>query len=354
MTSTSHRPLRYRIAVLALAASITAISACGSSDSTERVTLVAYDSFPVGDTTLNEALAAFTEESGIEVEIVSAGDTGTMVSKAVLTAGNPEGDVIWGVDNTFLSRAIDIFEPYTPTDASRIDPELRALVPGGEAVPVTFGDVCVNIDLDWFAERNRELPTSLDDLIDPEFANLLVVQHPATSSPGLAFVMATIAAYGDGWTQYWADLRDNGVAVTDGWTESYYERFTWAGGGDRPLVVSYGSSPPAEVIFADPVVTEAPTAVIEDTCFRQVEFAGMLAGTKRPDAARALLDFLISEQFQREIALNLFVYPTIDVTLPPEFVAHAVVPTTPLTLDPETIDTGRSSWIDIWTSIVVR
>lgn len=348
---------RYRLLTLVAAVSMlmVATAAC-ASERDDRVTLVAYDSFPIAETTLNEALAEFSAQTGIEVEILSAGDTGTMVSKAVLTAGNPEGDVIWGIDNTFLTRALEIFEPYSPAGADAIPVTLRGLAPDDLATPVTYGDVCVNIDLQWFASRGLAIPTTLDDLRRPEYRDLLVVENPATSSPGLAFVLATIARYGPaGWETYWSDLRANGVAVSDSWTEAYYERFTWAGGGDRPLVVSYGSSPPAEVIFSDPPLETAPTGVMEDSCFRQVEFAGILRGTEHRDAARQLMDFLVSARFQSEIALNLFVYPAnLSVQLPPEFTAHTVIPESPRWIDPNTITSNRAEWIERWNTIVLK
>jgi thiamine transport system substrate-binding protein len=352
------------------------LAACGSDDSTstatseeadgtpastDAITLVTYDSFPETDTSLNDALADFSADTGIAVEILVAGDTGTMLSKASLTAGNPEGDVMWGIDNTSLSRAINdgIFEPYVAAGiADRsvgIPTEFLDLVPNGEATPVDYGDVCVNYDIGWFAERDLEPPTSFEDLIDPMYAGQLVVQNPATSSPGLAFLLATIHEYGlEGWQDYWSRLGANGIEVVDSWTQAYYERFTWAGGGPTPMVVSYGSSPPAEVIFAEPPRDDAPTGVVEDTCFRQVEFAGVLRGTDAPDSARRLVDFLVSERFQSELALNLFVYPTNEaVALPPEFVDFAVVPATSRSLDPAVIDAERSTWIDEWTELVL-
>ncbi len=321
------------------------------------VTLVAYDSFPEEDTSLNEALASFTADTGIDVELLLAGDTGTMLAKAELTAGNPEGDVMWGIDNTFLSRALEaeIFEPYAPAGVDALRPELVDLVPGAEATPVDFGDVCVNYDIGWFDEAGLAPPASLEDLTDPAYADLLVVQNPATSSPGLAFLLATIDEFGEPrWRDYWTALDDNGVEVVDGWTEAYYSSFTWAGGGSKPLVVSYGSSPPAEVLFADPPREDAPTGVVEDTCFRQVEFAGVLRGTDQPAAARALVDFLVGEELQAELPLNLFVYPAnTEVELPPEFAAHAVIPEDPRSLDPALVEARRAAWIDEWSALVL-
>lgn len=355
---------RRPMAVLGAVALLTlTTAACGSDGKADAdtVTLVAYDSFPEADTSLNEALTEFTDQTGITVELVIAGDTGTMLSKASLTAGNPEGDVMWGIDNTLLSRAIadDVFEPYEATglaDGSiTMSDDFTSLVPNHEATPVDYGDVCVNYDIGWYAERDLDPPTTLADLIDPVYAGQLVVENPATSSPGLAFMLATINEYGlEGWQGYWSALGDNGVEVVDSWTQAYQERFSGTGGGPTPMAVSYGSSPPAEVIFADPPRTDAPTGVIEDTCFRQVEFAGVLRGADNVDGAHRLIDFLIGATFQQEIPLNLFVYPTNEaVALPQEFVDFAVIPESSRSLDPAVIDANRSTWIDEWTELVL-
>ena len=336
---------------------------CGSSTSSGKpspITLVAYDSFPAEKTSLNSALDEFTKATGIEVKIAIAGDAGTMVTKATLTAGNPEGDVMWGVDNTLLSAALDgkVFTKYEPNGWNAIDTQLTALVPGHELTPVDFGDVCINYDIGWFKSHNVKPPASLDDLLKPEYKDLLVVENPSTSSPGLAFLMATIAHTGDtGWQDYWKALRSNGVEVVDSWTTAYDDEFSGAAGstGSRPLVVSYGSSPPAEVIFADPPRTDAPTAVVDSTCFRQVEFTGILRGTHHETEARKLVDFLISAQFQNELPLNLFVYPArTDSTLPPEFTKFAVIATNPFSIDPADIAANRQKWQDEWTTIVLR
>lgn len=328
------------------------VVACGSDSSRPAdsagapaapttLTLVAYDSFPTADTPLNAALAEFGAANNATVRVVTAGDTGTMVSKAVLTAGNPEGDVLWGVDNTYLSAATKggIFA----TAPTKVD----------------IGDVCVNYDIAWFEQRGIDPPTALDDLLQPQYRDLLVVQNPATSSPGLAFLLATVAKYGDdpatGWQAYWTALRANGVEVTDGWEAAYYERFSGSGGGDKPLVVSYGSSPPAEVVFADPPRTDAPTGVAAETCFRQEEYAGVLRGTDHPELATALVTFLASPRFQQELPLTLFVYPVDPaVPLPEVFTDFAVRPTDPLSVSPDLIDANREQWLDQWTQIVLR
>jgi thiamine transport system substrate-binding protein len=322
----------------------TGIVACGSDSGTDSgpvtITLVAYDSFPKEGTALNDALTGFTKDTGITVNIVTAGDTGTMVSKAVLTAGNPEGDVMWGVDNTLLSAAEDgkVFD--------------------GSPTQVDFGDVCINYDIQWFADKGIAPPASLADLTKPEYKDLLVVEDPATSSPGLAFLLATVTEFGDdGWQQYWKDLSINGVAVVDSWETAYYEQFSGAGGstGTKPLVVSYASSPPAEVLFADPPIDTAPTASVDATCFRQLEYAGVLRGTKHADAAAKLVTFLASEPFQKEMPLTLFVYPVDPkVALPEAFTKYSTVATNPYTMDPATIAANRQQWQEQWAQIVQR
>jgi len=324
-----------RLALVAVVASATSLVACSDEPAGPvALRLLAYDSFPTEGTPLNDALDAWAERTGHTVEVVTAGDTGTMVTKAALTAGNPEADVIWGVDNTWLSAATD------------------GGIYAGEPAVADIGDVCVNSDLEWFDAAGLTPPTTLDDLVDPAYRGLLAVQDPTLSSPGLAFLLATIAAEGDAWPDYWAALRANDVAVADSWETAYYELFTRAG-GDRPLVVSYGSSPPAEVVFADPPRDDAPTGVLEQTCFRQTEYVGTLAGTDRPDDAAELVDFLTSAEFQAELPLTLFVVPADPtVELPQVFVDFAVIAETPWTMEPADIAAHRQDWQEQWTALM--
>ena len=325
-------------------------SAPGDGLAGTKVTLLTHDSFYVSP----ETFEAFTASTGIEVEQLASGDAGALVAQACLTAGEPLGDVLFGIDNTFLQRGLDcaMFEPYTSPGLADV-PDRFELDPEHRVTPVDFGDVCLNYWVDAF-DGSPPPPASLDDLIDPAYADMLVVQSPETSSPGLAFLLATIAHYGDGWEDYWAALRDNGVSVTAGWEDAYYGEFS-AGGGDRPIVVSYASSPPAEVIFADPPVDEPPTGVVTASCYRQIEFAGVLAGADNVGGARALIDFMLTETFQNDVPLNMFVFPVIEsATLPPEFVAHAQIADDPFMVDPTVIEAQRNDWTDRWVEIVLR
>ena len=326
---------------------LTEVDAGDPDGSDEPLTLVTHDSFLVSDGTLER----FTAETGIEVEQVAAGDAGALVSRAILTKDSPTADVLFGIDNTFLCRGLEagIFLPYRAAGLDRVDDSL-VLDPHHRVTPIDYGDVCVNY---WVDELPGPEPTSLQDLTDPTYADEFVTPNPETSSPGFAFLLATIAEFGDDWEQYWSDLVANGVVVTAGWNDAYYGDFI-AGGGDRSLVTSYASSPPAEVIFADPPVDTPPTDVLRSSCFRQIEFAGILAGTERPAAAARLVEFMLGEQFQADIPLNMFVYPANSgVELPAEFVEFGSLTDDPLTLDPAAIEANRDEWTQRWTEIVV-
>ena len=331
------------------------LAGCGGSDETPtEVVLVTHDSFAISA----GVKQAFEDESGLTLRILKAGDAGEIVTRALLTAGNPEGDVLFGVDNNLLARALegDVFEAYESPELESVDSEL-VLDPEHRALPIDRGDVCLNVDKEWFAERGMAAPDDLGDLSLAKHRGQLVVENPATSTPGLAFMLATIATFGDRWQSYWRGLRANDVLVVDGWEDAYYARFSGAAGskGNRPIVVSYASSPPAEVIFRDPRPSEAPTGVVEKSCFRQVELAGVLRGAKNEDGARALIDFMLSKRFQEDIPLQMFVFPArSDAALPPEFERFAVVPDAPLELAPEEIEQNRERWVDEWTEIVVR
>ncbi|WP_371599601.1 thiamine ABC transporter substrate binding subunit [Streptomyces sp. NBC_00564] len=341
------------------------LSACGSSDSgssdadSKTVTLVSHDSF----TYSKDVLSAFEKESGYTVKVLKDGDAGQAVNKAILTKDNPQGDVFFGVDNTLLSRALDngLFQSYEAKGSDLILPEYRVDEDKHRVTPIDTGDICVNYDKAYFSEHKLTPPQSFDDLIKPEYKNLLVTENASTSSPGLGFLLGTAAKYGDdGWQDYWTKLKANGVKVVDGWEQAYNEEFSGSAGGkkakaDRPLVVSYASSPPAEVIYADPKPTTAPTGVATGTCFRQVEYAGLLSNAKNTKGGEALIDFLITKQFQDDMPLNMFVYPVVEgAKVPAEFTEFGPQAKDPETMAPAKIADNRDQWVKSWTSLVLK
>ena len=367
-----------RLLVLAPVAAVVLVTACGGSTSNGAlapvpagtvpagtaqagaaqpgvVRLLTHDSFAVSDS----LKAAFEKSTGLKLEIVTSGDAGTMVAGAVLAAGSPTADVMFGTDNTLVSRATKagVFWPYNSPDVAALIPSLKANTDGGLVTPIDYGDVCVNIDSSWFTKHGVTPPTTLADLPKPQYKDLLVVEDPAASSTGLAFLLASISRYGDGWKDYWSSLQANGVKVAATWTDAYEGSFTAGGGnGDRPLVVSYATSPPAEIVYAaDPKPTKPSTSVMTDGCYRQVEYAGVLAGAANPSGAQKVIDWLISAPVQADVPLSMFVFPArAGVALPDVFTKFAAKVDTPLMLDPATVAAGLDGWLSEWDAVMGR
>jgi thiamine transport system substrate-binding protein len=319
------------------------------------ITLMTHDSFAASE----KVLAEFEKANNAKIKVLPAGDAGAALNQAILSKNNPLGDVFFGVDNTFLSRALkaDIFEPYDSPALADVPSQFK-LDPTNRLLPVDYGDVCLNYDKAWFAKKGIQPPANLEDLTKPAYKGLTVVENPATSSPGLAFLLATIGHFGEkGYLDYWKALRANDVLVVDGWQQAYYGDFSAASNGDRPIVVSYASSPPAEVYFAKTPLKEAPTGVVlgDGSCFRQVEFVGILKGTKQPALAEKLVDFMLSKTFQEDVPLQMFVFPVNQKAgLPDVFVKFAQIPAKPAYVSPEAIDANREAWIEAWTQTVLH
>ncbi|TPQ19839.1 thiamine ABC transporter substrate-binding protein [Streptomyces sporangiiformans] len=356
-----------KITAAAVGLGLVTLSACGSSESgsgdasadSKTVTLVSHDSFAASKSVIKD----FEKQSGYKVKVLKDGDAGQAVNKAILTKDNPQGDVFFGVDNTLLSRALDngLFQSYEAKGADLILPEYRVDQDKHRVTPIDTGDICVNYDKSYFSKHKLTPPQSFDDLLKPAYKNLLVTENAATSSPGLGFLLGTAAKYGDdGWPDYWKKLKANGVKVVDGWEQAYNEEFSGSAGGkkaggDRPLAVSYASSPPAEVVFADPKPKTAPTGVATGTCFRQVEYAGLLSNAKNAKGGKALIDFLVSKKFQDDMPLNMFVYPVREAAqVPEEFVKFGPQAEDPETMDPAKIADNRDEWVKSWTSLVLK
>jgi len=363
---TRRRPAARAAAALAAAAlALTACSTIGDNEETSAdsdssagtggtpsgtVVLVTHDSFAVD----KKLLADFEAESGLTVQTRAPGDAGTLVNQLVLTKESPLGDAVFGIDNSFASRALsaDILQPYASPETPPPAAEL-AVDDSDRLTAVDYGDVCINIDRTWFAERDVPEPQTLEDLADPAYKDLLVVSNPATSSPGLAFLLATVDAFGtDGWLNYWAALRDNGVKVSDSWSDAYFVDFSGSQGkGPRPIVLSYASSPPFE---ADPEADEAPTRALLDTCFRQVEYAGVISGAENPEGAKVLIDFMLSTRFQETIPDQMYMYPVSErAELPTAWARFGPLADKPFEVSADEIDANREEWIKQWTDTVV-
>ncbi len=330
------------------------IAAC--SPEPVELNVMVHDSFAIG----TDVVAEFESANNIKVNFILSGDAGSMLNKAVLTKNAPIADVLYGVDNTFLSRALseDIFETYNSPMLEQI-PDHFELDPDHRALPVDYGDVCINYDKRFFADKGLSIPVSLAELAKPEYKGLLVVENPATSSPGLAFLLATIAEYGpEGYLAYWQQLRDNGLVIVNDWNTAYYTNFSASSGkGQQPMVVSYGTSPAAEVIYSEPRVEEATTASLvgKNMCFRQIEFVGILRGSNSRSSAQKFVDFMLSKRFQEDIPLNMFVFPANETAaLPVEFTEFVQIPNQPAVIPADQISANRELWMEAWRALMLN
>jgi thiamine transport system substrate-binding protein len=353
-----------RLAAVAVALGMVTLAACGSSGShasgdSKTVTLVSHDSWAASKSVIKD----FERQSGYKVRNLRDGDAGQAVNKAILTKDNPQGDVFFGVDNTLLSRALDngLFQPYTAKGLGTVGAQYQLDKDRHRVTPIDYGDICVNYDKKYFADHRLAPPQSFADLARPEYKNLLVTENAATSSPGLGFLLGSAAQFGDNsWPDYWKKLKANGVKVVDGWDQAYYQEFSGSSegkkaGGDRPLVVSYASSPPAEVIYAKKRPSTAPTGVATGTCFRQIEFAGVLSNAKNPKGAKAFIDFLLTKEFQEDMPLKMFVYPVVKgAAVPADFTKYGPAAQHPETMAPDKIAANRDQWVKTWTSLVLK
>ncbi len=336
-----------RIAVVGISVAALALAACApnseGAEGSGTVTLVTHDSFYLPD----DVLASFTAETGYEITLVAPGDAGDLTNQLILTADSPLGDAVYGIDNTFASRAVNegVLAPFV-SDRS---PEGIDTF-GGTLTPIDQGEVCINVDLEWFADAGMEPPSSFEDLVDPAYADLTVLTNPASSSPGMAFLLATIGHFGeDGWLDYWTQLEGNGARIADGWSDAYYVDFSGSEGqGPRPVVLSYVTSPAAELGDDG----RPRTAAVRDTCFRQVEYAGVIAGAENPEGAEALVDFLLSDEVQAAIPEAMWMFPVIAEHVPADWAEFAPLTENPVELDPALIAENRTVWLEEWLEVL--
>lgn len=330
-------------------------SACGPTPPA-ALTVMTHDSFAATDTVIQ----AFETANHAKVTFIKGGDAGAALNKAILSKAAPLADVLYGVDNTFLSRALasGIYQPYNSPLLHSLPAEYQ-LDPTHRALPVDQSYVCVVYDKAYLTSHNLAVPQSLEDLAKPDYKGLLVMENPATSSTGLVFLLATVKYFGDpNYLGFWKDLRQNGLQVVDGWETAYYTNFSGSSGkGAQALVVSYATDPAAEVMNAQTPPPDSPVGVVlgPDTCFRQIEFVGILSGTQQLPLAEKFVDFMLSEQFQADMPGQMFVYPVLPTTaLPDAFVRYAQIPAQPATLSPAEIAQGRDGWIQAWTDAVLH
>ena len=322
----------------------------------QELVVMVHNAFDIGES----VIAEFEQANNAKLVLLVPGSSGEGLNRAILEKGNPSADLLYGIDNTFLGRALreDIFVTYESPMMASVPAHL-VLDGTFHVTPVNYGYVNINYDKEFLADNNMEPPTTLEELTQPRWKGRLVVENPSTSSPGLAFLIATVSYFGEDddydYLDFWRDLRANGVLVKESWSDAYYTDFSKYG-GDRPLVISYATSPAAEVFFSEEPLSEAPTGnvLVDRATFLQIEGIGILRGSDNVELAQKFIDFLLGMSFQEDFPDKMFVYPVNSQAKTPDFFKFAQVPTLPADISPATIDDKREEWIDAWTKVVLR
>jgi thiamine transport system substrate-binding protein len=342
------------IAMILSACGPAAVSTTSTSTAPRTLIVMTHDSFSASQS----VITSFETANNVKLQFLASGDTGTALNKAILAKDNPFADVFYGVDNTFLSRALaeGIFIPYQSPVLAQI-PSKYQLDPQDRALPVDWGDVCVIFDSLYFTQHNLQPPQNLEDLAKPEYKNMLVVENPATSSPGLAFLLTTISHFGtEKYLEYWTSLVANDVTVENDWSTVFYTDYTISG-GDKPIVISYNSDPAFEVLQSTTSEITPRTQVIasDGSCFTQIEFVGILHGTQNLDLAQKWVDFMLSPTFQEDLPLQMYVFPVNpNAKLDPTLQKYLVIPNNPAYVNPDEIAANREAWINAWTETVLK
>ena len=332
------------------------LAACGSKEEDRELVIMTHDSFDISEDVIRE----FELANDATVVILKAGDAGEVLVRAILEKGNPSADLLYGIDNTFLGRALDegIFDTYEPDLLDKV-PARFILDDTNHVISIDYGYVNLNYDKAFLEAAGMTPPTSLEELTRPEWKGKLVVENPATSSPGLAFLIATVAYFGEDddydYLDFWRDMKANDVLVKDGWSDAYYTDFSMYG-GDRPLVVSYATSPAAEFFFSETPLTEPPTGniLIDKATFLQIEGIGILKGANSKTLAKKFIDFALGTRFQEDFPDKMFVYPVNSDAVTPDFFRFAEVPAQPAGITSAEIGEKREGWIDAWVAMVLR
>ncbi|MFP4382961.1 MAG: thiamine ABC transporter substrate binding subunit [Spirochaetia bacterium] len=315
-----------------------------TDDGNGGLVIYAYDSFVSEWGPGPVVIPIFEEKYGIDVTLLSMGDAGQVLSRAVLEKDNPQADIILGIDNNLLPRALKegVLAQYRSPRMDAV-PEKLDLSPDGYLTPFDYGYFAVIYD----SERIENPPVSMDDLADERFSNSLILMDPRTSSPGLGFFLWVISEYGEqGYLEYFRKLEASILTVTEGW-DSGYGLFTQ---GEAPLVLSYTTSPAYHVEYEN--TDRYRAAVFPEGHYMQIEGLGITAGAKNREAAELFIDFALSAEFQSVIPLTNWMFPVVPGISLPESYDYAPRPEESILLDPEQLETPLDNLIRSWVTMM--
>ncbi len=292
-----------------------ALAGCSRAGSRpDELVVYAYDSFTAEWGPGPELSRLFAEKTGVKVTMISCGDAAQVLSRAVLEKRRPGADVLVGIDNNLVdaARLSGVLEPYR-SPAHAVVPGDLALDEDWLLTPYDWGYFALIYD----SASSVPPPESLEALTRPEYARRLILMDPRTSTPGLGFVAWTVAAYGDGYLSYWERLKPSVLTLAPGW-DSGYGLFT---SGEAPLVISYTTSP---AYHAEYDKTDRYKALIfPEGHPRQIEGLGVVKGCANRAAARAFVDFMLTDDAQYVLPLTQWMYPVSETVVLPESYAAA-------------------------------
>jgi thiamine transport system substrate-binding protein len=319
---------------------------CAEKDensNSDEIVVYAYDSFFSDWGPGPIIIPKFEELTGYKVRAISLGDAQEVLNRAILEKDNPKADVIIGIDNNMLSKALkaEVLSSYQSHNLDKIDESL-IFDKTYNVSPYDYGFFSIIYD----TEKIDTPPSSMEELLSPNFEDKIILMDPRTSSPGLGFLLWTIDIYGDNFTGYWEKLLSNVLTITDGWS-SGYGLFT---SGEAPMVLSYTTSPAYHVEYED--TNRYQAVIFEEGNYIQIEGAGIIKNCPNRKGAETFIDFLLSEGFQKEVALTNWMFP-VNTSLPlPESFDYALKPEKSLQIDYMEIEDNLSSWIDEWLKVV--
>ncbi len=331
-----------------------------SEDEPPVVRILTYDITGFSD----EMLSTFTNQTGFEIELVKADDAGGILEQLLQTQDAPQVDLAIGLDNTYLQTALDaeLLQEHS-TDVSGLSSAALEPYNGPFAVPFDRGDVCLNYDESRVDGENLSVPTSLWDLTEPEWDGLAAFPSPLTSSPGRAFMTATVDYFendDNGTTDafdWWEAMAENGAIFTSGWTEAYEIHYSggygeWVEGhiGDAAMTVSYCHSPGVEAYYSSNW-TKSTSLTLPRATFHQVEYAAVVAGASEIDGANAFLAYLLSEDVNRNMPENnLMQSVLVDATWPETdgYAHHTDTPELNAEITTQRIGQDMDGWLSSW------
>ncbi len=309
------------------------------------LTIYTYDSFVAEWGPAPKVIPKFEKKYNVKVQMISVGDAGHVLNRAILEKKNPRADIILGIDNNMLSKALDsgILEPYVSKNLSLLPDEL-IFDKTHHITPFDHGYFAIVYD----TKKISKPPVSFEDLLHPRFRNKLILEDPRTSSPGLGFLLWTIAVYKEDYLKYWERLRPNILTITEGW-DTAYGLFT---SGEAPMVLSYTTSPAYHVEYED--TTRYQAAIFKEGNYLQIEGMGILKGSKNRMLAEKFIDFILTEDFQMEIPLTNWMFPVNPEVKTPDSFRYAPKPDKTLSLDTFEIERNQDRWIKGWLSVVTK